>query len=241
MLIIPTGKVRFAFTLLFLLTFAGLKGQRGATHYFDTRPFNLGFTMGMGIGGYDMTSQINQIDPRTNRLLYKVDMIRKPAIYLGLITSLNIHNNIDIRFTPSVTLEERDFRFLFDSTTTFDGESVVFKKIESSSLNLPLMVKFKSDYYKRTRVWVQFGIQPTFNLASTKKVRNDPELLKTEKFDLAIVSAVGIDLYGEKLKLSPELRFTRGLRNLYVPDNTVFPRAISDLFSQLLTFNINFE
>lgn len=216
-----------------------MKAQR--MHYFDVRPFNLGFTMGLGVGGYDMTHQINQKDPRTGRFLHSVSLIRKPAIYLGLITSLKLTNNLDVRFSPSVTLEERDFRFNFDSTTTFDGESVVFKKIESSNLNLPLVLKFKTDYYKRTRLYVTAGIQPTWNLASTKKVRNDPELLKTEKFDVAFVASVGIDLYGEKLKLSPELRYTRGLRNLYVPDNTVFPRAISDLFAQLLTININFE
>lgn len=239
MLSIPVRKISLVVLLMTVLSCGAMKAQR--MHYFDVRPFNLGFTMGMGIGGYDMTHQINQTDPRTGRHLYSVSLVRKPAIYLGLITSLKLLNNLDVRFNPSVTLEERDFRFRFDSTTTFDGESVVFKKIESSNLNLPLVLKFKTDYYKRTRLFITAGIQPTWNLASTKKVRNDPELLKTEKFDVAFVASVGIDLYGEKLKLSPELRYTRGLRNLYVPDNTVFPRAISDLFAQLLTLNINFE
>ncbi len=239
MLSIPFRKINLVLLLLTVLGLGAVKSQ--PSHYFDVRPFNLGFTMGMGIGGYDMTHQINQTDPRTGRFLQNVSLVRKPAIYLGLITSVKLTNHIDIRFTPSVTLEERDFRFRFDSTTTFNGESVVYKKIESSNLNLPIFLKFKTDYYKRTRLFVTAGIQPVWNLASTKKVRNDPELLKTEKFDVAFVTSVGIDLYGEKLKLSPELRYTRGLRNLYVPDNTVFPRAISDLFSQLLTLNINFE
>jgi len=188
-----------------------------------------------------MTSQINQVDPRSGRLLYRVELVRKPGIYLGLISNLKLTNNFDIRFMPSVSLEERDFNFYFDSTTTFNGESLVTKKIEASNLNLPILLKFKSNYYRFTRVYVMLGIQPTINLASTKKVANDPELLKTERFDVAVVASFGVDLYGEKLKLSPELRFTRGLRNLYVEDNTVFPKAISDLFSQLLTLNINFE
>lgn len=240
MLAIPFRKVRFVPLLgLMLLVFSVSKAQR--IHHFDVRPFNLGFTMGLGVAGYDMTHQINQVDPRTGRFLNSVSLVRKPSIYLGLITSLKLTDHLDIRFQPSVTLEERDFNFRFDSTTTFDGESLVRKKIESSNLNLPLTLKFKSGYYKFTRVYVQFGIQPTWNLASTKKVLNDPDLLKTERFDVAVVASVGIDLYGEKLKLSPELRYTRGLRNLYVPDNTVFPRAISDLFAQLLTININFE
>lgn len=210
-------------------------------HHFDVRKVNLGFTMGLAYAGYDMTHQINQTDPKTGRFLQSVELVRKPGIYLGLVTNLKISDNFDVRFLPAVSLEERDFLFYFDPATMPNGESVVTKKIESSNLNLPLVVKFKSDYHRFTRVWVQFGIQPTFNLASTKKVRNDPELLKTQNFDVAGFASVGIDLYGEKLKLSPELRFTRGLRNVYVDTRTVFPRAITDLFTQLLVFNINFE
>ncbi len=239
MLALSARKVVLGLLLSFSLFAGFVQGQN--SHYFDTRDINLGFTMGLSYGGYDMTSQINQVDPRSGRLLYRVELVRKPGIYLGLISNLKLTNNFDIRFMPSVSLEERDFNFYFDSTTTFNGESLVTKKIEASNLNLPILLKFKSNYYRFTRVYVMLGIQPTINLASTKKVANDPELLKTERFDVAVVASFGVDLYGEKLKLSPELRFTRGLRNLYVEDNTVFPKAISDLFSQLLTLNINFE
>jgi hypothetical protein len=210
------------------------------SHYFDYRKFNLGFTMGLCVASYDMTAQINQYDSQTGRVLARVELVNKPGIYLGLITNMKLAEHWDLRLMPSVSLEERDFRFYFDSTTT-NTEPVITKKIESSNLNLPLTIKFKSDFYKNTRVFVQFGIQPSFNLASSKKVRNDPDLLKTQSYDTAFLASFGIDLYGEKLKLSPEIRFTRGLTNVYVPDRTRFPRAISDLFTQLLVFNINFE
>lgn len=210
------------------------------SHYFDYRRFNLGFTMGMCMAHYDMTSQINQFDQSTGRVVARVQQIPKPGVYLGLITNLKLHEYFDLRFMPSVSLEERDFLFYFDSTTT-QTEPIVRKKIESSNLNLPLAIKFKSDFYRNTRVWVMLGLQPSINLASSKKVRNDPELLKVQPFDMQWLASVGIDLYGEKLKLAPELRFTRGFSNIYVPDRTRFPRSITDLFSQLLTLNINFE
>ena len=238
MLIVSARKVTFGLLCLLFFVSAGLQAQ--TTHYFDQRRFNLGFTMGLAAASYDMSSQTNQVDPSTGRVVTRVDVITKPGIYLGLITNVKLHEYFDVRFMPSVSLEERDFLFYFDSTTT-NQDPVIRKKIESSNLNLPLTVKFKSDFYRNTRVFVQFGIQPTFNLASSKKVRNDPELLKTQNFDLAVLASVGIDLYGDKLKLSPELRFTRGLGNLYVPTRTRFPRAIIDLFSQLLVLNINFE
>jgi hypothetical protein len=232
---------KIAFFLL-LLPLIALNGNAFSqnSHHFDYRKFNLGFTMGLNLAGYDMTAQINQTDPQTGKYLESIKLIRKPGIYLGLITNMKISNNFDLRFLPSVSLEERDFEFYFDPATNNDV-SLVTKKIEASNLNLPLVVKFKSNYYKNTRIFIQLGIQPSFNLASNKKVKNDPELLKTQGFDVAAVASFGVDLYGERLKLSPEIRFTRGLRQLYVDDRTRFPKAISDLFSQLLVFNINFE
>lgn len=238
MLIVSLRKVILPLVLMVCLTAGFVSAQ--TSHYFDYRKFNLGFTMGMCLAHYDMTSQINQFDQSTGRVVYSVQQIAKPGVYLGLITNLKLHEYFDLRFMPSVSLEERDFLFYLDSTTT-NGEPVVRKKIESSNLNMPLAIKFKSDFHKNTRVWVMFGIQPSLNLASSKKVRNDPDLLKVNNFDMQYLASVGIDLYGEKLKLSPELRFTRGMKNIYIPDRTRFPRAISDLFSQLLVLNINFE
>lgn len=234
---VPVRKITLLLAFLAVLA-APVAGQR--IHHFDVRNFNLGFTMGLAYAGYDMTAQINQRDPSTGWVLKKVELVRKPGIYLGLVTNLKIADNLDVRFLPSVTLEERDFIFHMDSTTN-GGVPEVRKKIESSNLNLPLVLKFKSNYYKRSRVFVQFGIQSSINLASNKKVKNDPDLLKTTSNDIAYLASFGVDLYGERLKLSPEIRFTRGLRNLYVNDRTRWPFAISDLFSQLLTLNINFE
>jgi hypothetical protein len=223
-----------------MLLFAGqVFGQR--MHHFDVRKFNLGFTMGLNVAGYNMTVQNNQYDEQSNQLLKSVDLVRKPGIYLGLITNLKLHNNIDVRFLPAVSLEERDFLFHIDTSFSGYGEPLVRKKIEASYLNLPVVIKFKSNYYNRVRVYTQFGIQPGFNLSSNKKVKNDLDLLKIQGTDVSFFASFGVDLYGERLKLSPEIRFTSGLRNLYVSDRTRFPFAISDLLSQVLVFNINFE
>jgi len=210
-------------------------------HHFDRRKFNLGFSMGLSYNSYKMTSQINAKDLGTGEVVRRVKLTPKPGIYLGLITNFKVSNNFDIRFVPNVTLEERDFRFLMDTTTIVVSDPVVNKKIEASNLNLPLTVKFKSDYYQNVRVYIALGGQLSINMASTKKVLNDPDLLKTERVDWAGVAAFGIDLYGEKLKLTPEIKYTLGARNIYVPDNTRFSNAISNLFNQTIVFSINFE
>jgi hypothetical protein len=137
-----------------------------------------------------------------------------------------------------VSLEQRNFRHTFKGVAE---DSIVFKKTENANLNLPFALKFKSDFYRSYRVYGLAGMQFSANLASNKKVVNDPDAIKIKSTDFGIVAAFGIDLYGEKLKLSPEVRYVLGLPNVLIKENTRFPYAISDLQSQALIFTLNFE
>lgn len=213
-----------------------------STHHFDYRPFNLGFSMGLNINSFKMTHQINTADPNTGEVVNSVSLENKPGLYLGLLTSFKLHNNIDFRFTPNVTLEEREIIFHFNDGN-LDGETMVRKNVEAANLNIPFLLKFKSNYYQRVRVYCMLGLQASWNLANSEKVRNDKDLIKTELFDWGGVASFGIDLYGEKLKLNPEIRYTLGFRNIYVDDPrlTRFVTAVSSLHTQTLAFILNFE
>ena len=118
MLIIPLRKINF-FLLIFVSGFSSLSAQKYGlgqkTHHFDVRKFNLGFTMGMNYGDYNMTSFTPQVDEETGVRLRKVVLKGKPGFNIGLITSFKLHNNIDLRFIPSVSLEQRDFLYVMES------------------------------------------------------------------------------------------------------------------------------
>ena len=243
MLNVPVRKIIFSLLILAVIT-APAFGQRKTKfrHPFDLRPFNLGFSMGLNYNTFDMTGAVNLTDRETGIFLRDIDLQPMPGISLGLITNFNLkntpfENNFDIRFTPCVTLEQRNIRF----NHGMFGDSVVVKKVESSDLNLPIAIKFKSNYYSRVRVYCTAGMQYSINMVSTKKVRNDPSLIKVERGDLTWTASFGVDLYGDRLKLSPEIRYSRGITNIYSPKNTSFANAISDLHSQSITFLLNFE
>ncbi len=240
MRIVSAGKIIAALCLASVCVMP-LHTQHPTSHHFDMRNWNLGFTMGLNYARFDVTHMIDLYDPEIDVTLRTIKMIPKPGIYLGLVTNVNLHNNIDFRFLPSVSLEQRDFDFFFVSKITQKPDSIVRKSIETSNLNFPFVFKFKSDYYHVYRVFAQLGFQYSINLASNKKVRSDPDLLKTKEGDFMIFASWGVDLYGEKLKLVPEFRYTLGIRNIYVPKDTRFATAIGDLKSQTLMFILNFE
>lgn len=229
MRIILAGKV--SLLLCLLASFAWSQGR----HHFDVRDWNLGFQMGASYNTYKYQFHPNGTDTRRSATLNEISLRGKPGIVLGLLGNFRIADNFDFRIMPNVSLEQRDFSF------RYNGDSSVIKKTENSNLNIPLLLKFKGNYHPYYRVFVNAGIQYSWNLASNKKVKNDKDALKISQTDVAAVFSVGIDLYGDKLKLSPEFRYTLGLKDVYSPQNTYYGTSISYLKSQTFAFILNFE
>lgn len=202
--------------------------------YYDLREFNLGFNMGANYS--QVKIQYNQLqynDPNApGPSFVKVEGI--PGINLGLIMNKKLHKYFDLRCIPSVSLQQRNIYFVLRDTT-------LKRRLEASYLYVPLLIKYKSQFYKGHRVYVLGGVQAGINLASDKRVRDNPELIRTERFDLQWVAGVGMDLYLDKVKLSPELTYSLGVRNIYDPTGTRYGYVIKSLHMQTLTFHLHFE
>lgn len=202
-------------------------------YHYDLRTFNLGFNMAANYSQlkieYHNLSYANTT-PTPKSILVK----GIPGIQLGLISNLKLHKYFDIRFIPNVSLQQRNLNFYLPDT-------ILERKIEASYLNLPLLLKYKSQFYKGYRVYVVGGIMQSFNLISDKRVRDNPDVIRIEKQDFSWVAGVGIDLYGDKVKLSPELTYSLSFRNVYDPTGTRFGYVIKSLKMQTLTLNLHFE
>jgi len=203
-------------------------------HPFDLKRFNLGLLMGFTYNSYNLKEQVDIYDPEDGRTLRGIELISKPGVNIGMISNLNLAKQVSLRFIPTISLEQRDFNYRFEN-----GSEI--RKIEASYINLPLMFQFKTGYYESTRVYVLAGGQWGYNLASNDRVRDDPTLLKIDRQDISVVLGFGLNLYGERLKLSPEIVYKAGLFNIYVPEDTTHDEAINRLFSQVISLNINFE
>lgn len=203
----------------------------------DSEPFHFGFVIGVNVA--DVRAQFNDfpiavpLDP-SGRRLENIRIQSQPGLNLGLVLNASLGDRLDVRFVPQVSLQQRNFFFEFS-----DG-SEQLRILESSYLQLPLLLKWKSAVYRDYRVFVSTGPMVSLNLASQEDVLNDPELLKIESSDLSWVFTFGFDLYGDKVKLTPELFYHVGLSNVYVPLNEDVPGAIESVFTQAFGFQITF-
>ena len=218
----------------FLLAVAGGTACAQYNLYYDLRELNLGFNMGANYSQLKIQYNQLQYNTPTANAPSMVQVEGVPGINLGLIVNKKLHKYFDLRSIVSVSLQQRNIYFVLRDTT-------IKRRLEASYLYLPLLLRYKSQFYKGYRVYVLGGGQFGINLASDKRTRDNPELIRTERTDWQWVAGVGIDIYGDKVKISPELVYSLGLRNVYDPTGTRFGYVIRSLHMQTLTFNLNFE
>jgi len=78
------------------------------------------------------------------------------------------------------------------------------------------------------------------DLSSKAKVVDD-RIFKLQQSDFGIDIGVGVDIYFEYFKLSPQLRATFGRGNLRVNDNTNYSDALPILNTQVISWIFTFE
>lgn len=206
------------------------------THHFDLRKFNLGFQMGYNHCTYKVKESGQVMDDGI--ILDRIEMLSQPGINLGMIMNMNLHNNLNIRAVPAVSLEARSFEFYYVNHP-FVAKEV--KHIEAACFDFPVMFQFRSSYYKRTRLYAETGPMFSVNVQNNKRLSDDLTRLKVKPATLNWVVGVGYNLYGEKIKLTPEIRYSISLTDEYFPRNTLHAIAIQGLFRQVLAFNLIFE
>lgn len=243
---LPARKVGgFGFAALFLLLpfVAQAQGPVSNRLLYDDRWFNLGFLAGVNLGKVKLVEG-NLSNPTKQNFQEgvpsEINVETVPGITLGMITNLNINNNIDFRFIPAISLQQRDFNFVFTSSQR-GVDSVATRTVEAAFLDLPFMMKFKSDFYRNYRVYVLGGFKVSYNLVSDKRAEDDPDLLKIDNQNFSLEFGAGIDIYADRVKLSPEIRYSLGLLNIYEPKFTNFSDAIRSISTQTITLLFNFE
>lgn len=203
---------------------------------YDKQIVHFGFLL--GINNTDFT--IRRVpDFNTRDSLYVVESDGQTGFNLGIIANLKLAENFDLRFVPDLAFSQRDLIYTFNINGV---ETTETKKIESTFLEFPLDLKFKSNRVNNYRVYVLAGIRYSIDMVSQAKVQNqDEDFVKLERNDYGYQIGVGFDFYMERFKFSPELKMYHGLNNLLVNDNSIFSSSLDGLKSKIWQISFTFE
>jgi hypothetical protein len=153
---------------------------------------------------------------------------------LGFIVNLRLGKLFDLRATPLVGFYEYKLEYNYSDGTQID------QLVESTVVEIPLLVKYKSIRWNNFRVYLIGGLNPAIQ-ASGNKDDQEERKLQTAGFNLSGEFGFGFDLYFPLFKFAPEVRFSRGLLNLLQEDKFGYSEGIGSLNTNVVTFYLLFE
>jgi len=227
------------FTALLLLPLTSM-GQRSMVQNlqdFDQRKFHFGFMLGINSADFTMDHDISKADS-----LMVLEVIPQSGFNLGILADMHLGPYFNLRFIPQLGFTQRNMSYVFlekDSTS-----SLVTKPIESTYLDFPLNVKFRSARINNFAAYLVAGGRYHLDLASQQDVdlsfgSDIPVPIKQSSYSWEV--GFGMDFFLPYFKFSPEIKMAYGLNNVIVPLDTRFSRPIDVLKSKLFFFTLYFE
>lgn len=200
------------------------------------KPFYFGLTLGMHNSGYLPSKSNNFVQNDSIRAVTGID---KPGLHVNIITNLKIGEYFDIRFIPGFAFSERRLEF-----NKQDSLLKGVERIESVFLELPVLMRFKSDPYKDKRLFVVAGLKYSYDVATNSRVREEQlkGLLQISPHDFQFEIGAGIQFFFPFFIFSPEIKFSQGIGNIHILNNNLNESRILDqVKSRSFTFSLHFE
>lgn len=203
---------------------------------YDKQWIHFGFLLG-----------VNKTDFKMQRAddFYKSDSVMvvttdgQIGFNLGIISNLRISNNFDLRFVPALAFSQRNINYKM--AVPIGPTTNVTKKIESTFIEFPIQLKFKSNRVNNYRFYVLGGAKYMIDLVSQAAVENDDQLVKLAKNDYGYEIGFGMDLYLPLFKFAPEIKMFQGIPNVLTADPATYSSTINSLKSRIFTVSLTFE
>jgi hypothetical protein len=210
------------------------RGPENRKEYYGD-PLHFGFYLGVNRTNFVVV-------PAQSRPDTLISVLSRPhtGFDLGIVSELRLMEYACLRFTPEIAFGSRGIEYSFAGVDTM----IIEKKVESTWLNFPLLLKVRSKRLNNIACYMIGGARYTLDLASQKDSRNTTpgqEIVKLYNNDFGFEAGAGVDFFLPYFKFGIELRTGLGVKNLLVKDNTVYSNSVDVLRSKIFLVALTFE
>jgi hypothetical protein len=236
------GKLRICFVSIILLLIASATFAQERELYLtdhDSKPYYFGITLGANVSSFHIEHHPRFLQYDS---VYTVNPQSTAGFQLGLLATGRLSNRFEVRFNPMLLFTDRGLTYKLKYTDLFEQSDSVTKKIESVITTFPLQIKFFSDRIGNFRVYMLAGVKADIDLASNARAKRAEELVKIQKYDYGIEAGIGFNFYFPSFILSPEIKFSNGLKNIHSRDeNLKYSNVLDRITSRMIVFCIHLE
>ena len=134
---------------------------------YDFKKIHFGFTLGINSLNFNINKNKKFLDNDT--LLSTLSQDQK-GFNLGIVSNLRLGRYTDLRFIPTLVFGERILNYQFNETNNLNLND---KRIESTLLDFPISLKYKSERYNNFRTYVMCGIKYSLDIASQSEIDDE--------------------------------------------------------------------
>jgi hypothetical protein len=204
---------------------------------FDYKPLHFGFLIGLNAMDFRVYHKLPANRPEGMENRYAEVVTLSPGLNIGIVSSLRINKNLNLRFLPGISFGQRNLWFIENGKK--DDAPL---EIKSTFLEFPLLLKYSGDRMTNVRPYIIGGINPRIDLAKTENAG-----LKLTPSDLYFEVGAGLDMYLNYFRLSTEAKLSVGLGNVLnpagtgEPEDVMYTGVLDRLTSRLFVFTFYFE
>ena len=196
---------------------------------FQQKPIYFGFGMDTNLAGFRINRSKFFIG---NESFSIVEGRQQMGLNLHFITNIKFGEFFDLRFTPGFSYNNRSF--------IFNNQQI--NRIESTFLDIPFAVRYKSLPYKDKRVYISAGMKYQYDLSNQSSARKSETLIKISPHDFQWEVGVGMQFFYPYFIFSPEIKYSRGLGNILIFNGALDEaKLLENVVSQTFTLSFNFE
>lgn len=209
---------------------------------FDDRIFHFGFMLGLNQADFTAYPVLNAYE------LYGVKSLTtkaQPGGQVGILTTMKIWKPMfRLRFMPSLSFQEKAIIYTYDNPDTSKTFDIVEEeRVNSTSLDFPLMFQYRTLRYNNFAAYFMGGGQYCLDLQSQEKAAQnfiDP-FVKIRRSDFQYQLGGGVEFFLPYFKLAFELKFSHGIKNTFIQDYTPVSKPIQSLHNRLWFLSVIFE
>lgn len=208
---------------------------------FDRKVMHFGFMLGVNTSDFSTEYKPNMLAEYD---VYSITNKSQPGFQLGLISSLKLWTPLlRLRFIPSLSFQERVLFYTVSSDDPLKEFEEVDERVGSTNIDFPLLLKFRTARYNNFAAYIIGGAQYTLDL-QTKQDNSqkfgDP-FIKLFRDDFQAQIGAGVDFFLPFFKFGIEIKYSHGLKNALIQDDTRLSKPIEALYNRVWWISLTFE
>jgi len=206
---------------------------------FDNRYYHFGFLLSANSSSFFIDYKP---DFTFSDSLLSINNVPQAGFNLALLASANLNKNINVRFIPGLSFQDRGLNYTFleagGVTKTY------LKRTESVWLQFPLALKLRTNRTGNFAAYALMGGTYGIDMQSQKDVNDAVAgkiVVKLEKTDITVDAGGGVDFFLPYFKFGIEMKTCFGMKNILIQENNPFTEPISRMRTRSFVLSLTFE